>query len=135
MSKTSVSGLVATTPRHIVTAEGLGITSFRLAETIEKLDPKTGKSDWDSTNWYTISILGVGAFNVADSIDKGDRVLVSGNLKIRDWDNGETTGTSVEIVADAIGHDLNYGTSVFTRTQLTTPEHICNCNKCEKRKA
>jgi len=34
--------------------------------------------------------------------------MALGRLKIRDWDNGERSGTSVEIDADAIGLDLNF---------------------------
>ena len=34
----AVSGIVATTPRHIVTSEGLAITSFRLASTQRRFD-------------------------------------------------------------------------------------------------
>jgi single-strand DNA-binding protein len=37
---------------------------------------------------------------------------------VRDWDNGERAGTSVEIEAESIGHDLSWGSAVFTRTVL-----------------
>ena len=49
---------------------------------------------------------------------KGDRIIVTGKLRVRDWDNGERTGTSVEIEADSIGHDLSWGSAKFTRTVL-----------------
>ena len=52
------------------------------------------------------------------SINKGDRIIVQGTLRIRDWDNGERNGTSVEVEAEAIGHDLAWGTGVFTRKVL-----------------
>ncbi len=39
-------------------------------------------------------------------------------MRVRDWDNGERAGTSVEIEAEAIGHDLSWGSAVFTRTVL-----------------
>lgn len=136
MSKISAKGLVCTTPRYLFTIDEVSILSFRLAETSENIDPRTGKVDSDSTNWYTITMFGRAAINGRDSIKKGDRVFVSGDLKIRDWDNGERTGTSVEIIADSVGHDLTYGTTVFTRTQLvqnTTeekPQHKCSCTGC-----
>jgi single-strand DNA-binding protein len=44
--------------------------------------------------------------------------VVSGRLKVRDWDNGERSGTSVEIEADSLGHDLVWGTTQFSRTVL-----------------
>jgi single-strand DNA-binding protein len=55
---------------------------------------------------------------MAGSISKGERIMVTGQLRVRDWDNGERAGTSVEIEAESIGHDLNWGTAVFTRTVL-----------------
>jgi single-strand DNA-binding protein len=70
------------------------------------------------TNWFTITAFKKLALTTAESISKGDRILITGTLKVRDWDNGERSGTSVEIEADAIGHDLSWGTSTFTRTVL-----------------
>jgi single-strand DNA-binding protein len=85
-----------------------------------------------TTNWYTISSFNTLAINTASSLTKGDRVVVVGSLKIRDWDNGERAGTSVEVEATVVAQDLNYGTTEFKRTWETKP-HTCNCNKCEKR--
>ena len=114
----SISGLVATTPRHLVTQEGLPITSFRLAASSRRYDRK--KNSWidGETNWFTITCFRQLAINSAASINKGERVLLSGKLKIRDWDNGERTGTSVEVEADSLGHDMSWGTSAFSRTVL-----------------
>jgi single-strand DNA-binding protein len=126
MSSISIQGLVATTPRHLITQEGLPITSFRLAE----YDP-SGKNE--TTNWYTITSFKTLGINTAKSISKGDRIVVVGELKIRDWDNGERSGTSVEVEATTLGHDLSFGTSKFSREQIT-PQHSCNCDKCDKRK-
>ena len=38
MEKITVTGLVATTPRHLVTADNLPITSFRLASSQRRFD-------------------------------------------------------------------------------------------------
>ena len=114
----TVSGPVATTPRHLVTQEGLPITSFRLASSKRRFD-RTKKIWVDGeTNWFTINSFRQLAINSASSISKGDRIVVSGRLKVRDWDNGERSGTSVEIEADCLGHDLVWGTSEFSRTVL-----------------
>ncbi len=114
----TVSGLVATTPRHLVTQEGLPITSFRLASSKRRFDRT--KKIWveGETNWFTINSFRQLAINSASSISKGDRIVVSGRLKVRDWDNGERSGTSVEIEADCLGHDLVWGTTEFSRTVL-----------------
>ena len=114
----TVSGLVATTPRHLVTQEGLPITSFRLAASKRRYD-RTKKTWVDGeTNWFTITSFRQLAINSASSISKGDRIVATGRLKVRDWDNGERTGTTVEIEVDSLGPDLGWGTAEFTRTVL-----------------
>lgn len=114
----TVAGLVATTPRHLVTQDGLPITSFRLAAANRRFDRTQNRWLDGETNWYTVTGFRQLAINSASSVNKGDRVLVSGKLRIRDWDNGERAGTSVEIEAETIGHDLTWGTNNFTRTIL-----------------
>ena len=56
------------------------------------------------------------AINVVGSIAKGQRIVVVGRLRVRDWENGDRAGTTVEIDADALGHDLAWGSAVFTRS-------------------
>jgi len=114
MDKITLTGLVATSPRHLVTQEGLPVTTFRLA---------TAEND-GPTNWYTVQTYRTLAINVASSISKGERVILTGSLRIRDWDNGERAGTSVEVEATSIGHDLSYGTAEFTRTSIVKDEEL-----------
>ena len=114
----SVSGLVATTPRHLVTQDGLPITSFRLAANLKKFDRALNRWVDAETNWFTVTCFRQLAINLSTSVQKGERIIVTGRLKIRDWDNGERAGTSVEVEAEHVGHDLFWGTSVFTRTVL-----------------
>ena len=114
----TVSGLVATTPRHLVTQDGLPITSFRMAASHRRFDRTANKWVDAETNWFTVTAFRQLAINAAGSVSKGERVLVTGKLRVRDWDNGERAGTSVEVEAEALGHDLTWGTATFTRTVL-----------------
>ena len=115
----SVTGLVATTPRHLVTQDGLPITSFRLAASLRKFDRTLNRWVEAETNWFTITSFRQLAVNASMSVSKGDRILVMGRLRVRDWDNGERAGTSVEIEAESIGHDLVWGSTTYTRTVKT----------------
>ena len=112
----TITGLVATTPRVITTEEGLTISSFRLASTRRQFDKDTEKWTDGETNWFTVTCFRQLAKNVAQSLHKGERVIVAGTLRIREWDNGERVGTTVEIEADSAGHDLQLGVTVFTRS-------------------
>lgn len=117
----TVTGLVATAPRHIKTSEGLTITSFRLASNQRRFDRSANKWVPGDTNWYTVTSFRHLATNSASSIFKGDRVLVTGRLRVRNWGSGEKNGTSVELEADALGHDLSWGSASFTRTISSSP--------------
>ena len=112
----TVTGVVATTPRAVTTTNGTRITSFRLASQLRRYDRTQGKWVDGTTNWFSVAAFRRLAEHTADSLQKGERVLVHGRLRIRDWENGERTGTVVEIEADAIGHDLAWGCSSFTRS-------------------
>lgn len=111
----AVHGFVATKPRHLVTNEGLPITSFRLVTTRRRYNRQT--STWESadTNWYTVSAFRQLARNIVGCVSKGDPVIVSGRLSVREWE-GERSGVTVEIEADSVGHDLVWGSSAFVRT-------------------
>lgn len=109
MNKTQVTltGLVGTTPRQARNPELTQETVFRLV-TVENEESA-------KTNWFTVKCFGQLAENVFASIQKGNRVVLTGDLEVNDWDNGERTGTSVEVIVSAIGHDLTYNTTVNTR--------------------
>lgn len=111
----SVNGFVATPPRAVRTGDGLPITTFRLATSARRYDPKAGQWVDGDTNWFTVSAFRALATNIERSIEKGQRVLVQGRLRVRTWVKEDRRGTSVEIVADGVGHDLSWGTATFTK--------------------
>jgi single-strand DNA-binding protein len=115
----TLTGLVATTPRHITTSEGLAITSFRLASSQRRYDRVQQRWIDGDTNWYTVSAFRNLAQNAATSVSKGDRVILTGRVRIRDWENTDRSGTTVEVEAESVGHDLTWGTAVYTRTTTT----------------
>jgi single-strand DNA-binding protein len=113
---TTLTGVVATIPDHRVTGTGLAITSFRLACSHRRFDKETKAWVDGETNWYTVSAFRHLAFNTARSLRKGEHVLVTGRLHVRNWAKDDRRGTNVEVEADAIGHDLFWCTTVFARS-------------------
>lgn len=110
-----VVGTVATDPKLTKSAGRAAFCSFRLACNERRYD--TEKQDWvdSDTNWFTINSFRGLADHAVASFAKGDRVMVAGRLRVRDWSNGEKSGTSTVVEAEALGHDLRWGTSVFTK--------------------
>jgi single-strand DNA-binding protein len=111
----TVTGIVATTPHHLVTSSGLAISSFRLASGQRRFD--RAKQTWvdAETNWYTVSTFRQLAHNVVRSVRRGEHVVVAGRLRVRDWHNADKNGTAIEIEADSVGHDLTWCTTTYLR--------------------
>ena len=118
MNTVTAAGIVATTPRHVQTDEGLDITSFRLASNRRRYDDELQQWVDVDTNWYSVVAFRALAANAEKSLRKGDRVVVSGRVRIRDWEHDSGSGTSVEVEADALGHDLLWGTTTYTRSSV-----------------
>lgn len=112
----TIVGTAGTSPQTKVTPTGRSVTSFRLASNIRRRDPETGTWVDAGTNWYTVSAWASLGEHVATSISQGEPVIVVGRLRVESWGEGERRGTSVDIVADSIGHSLQFGTSSYTRT-------------------
>ncbi len=64
------------------------------------------------------------------SVGRGDPLLVTGRMRVREWDNGEgkARGYAAEIEATAIGHDLSRGTSAFRRAVRARPELVAKAS-------
>ncbi|MCC9174378.1 single-stranded DNA-binding protein [Arthrobacter sp. zg-Y179] len=113
----TLRGYVATDLRQNTTDNGLAVASFRMCTTERRYDRDTGGWQDGQTNWYAVSLFRQLATNAAFSIHKGDRVVVTGRLRLRQWvtEDGRS-GTSADIDADTVGHDLMWGTASFRRT-------------------
>ena len=112
-------GTVATAPKLIQIAPEVTLCSFRLACNERRYDRERGEWVDGDTNWFTVSVFRQMAAHAAASFSKGDRVIVNGRLRVRRWEQKEKdrSGLSVEIDADALGHDVRWGTSRFTKQQ------------------
>ncbi|MFS0732864.1 single-stranded DNA-binding protein [Microbacterium sp. 1P10UB] len=114
----TVTGNIATEPDLKQTSAG-AVTSFRLACTQRRFDRSTNAWVDGATNWYTVSMFRGLADHAYKSLQKGHRVLLTGRLRLREWDNGTKKGLTAEIEADAIGHDLRWGTTAYEKSRTS----------------
>lgn len=98
------------------TRGGGSVAAFRLAVGERRLDKERGEWVDAHTNYYSISVFGDLGANALRSLRKGERVVLSGRLRLREWETETKRGVSADVVADAIGHDLRWGTTRFDRT-------------------
>lgn len=113
----TISGNIGNDPTKNQTRAGKPVINFRVGSSHRYLDQRTGEWTDGGTSWYAVSAFGSLAENAKASLHCGDAVVVTGRLKVKEWEANGKKGVDVEIVADAIGHDLNWGTSGFARRQ------------------
>ncbi|MFM1986919.1 MAG: single-stranded DNA-binding protein [Actinomycetota bacterium] len=99
------------------TSSGVSVASFRIASNSRRFDKKSNSWIDQEPSFLSITAWSQLAENVALSIHKGQAIVVTGKLKVKQWQDADKSGTSVEIDAIAIGHDLNRGTSEFTKVK------------------
>ena len=109
----TIVGRVATDPTQAQTGGGVPVTNFRLASTHRRFDAATQEWTDSGTNWFSVAAFRSLGENAKASLRTGDSVIVTGRLKIRNWESNGKHGTSVDIDADSIGHDLRWGTTAY----------------------
>ncbi len=114
---TTVIGNAVTDVSLRVTSSGTSVASFRIASNARRFDKSTSSWIDQEPSYLSITAWSQLAENVALSVHKGQGLVVTGKLKVRQWQDADKSGTNVEIDATAIGHDLNRGTSEFTKVK------------------
>jgi len=114
---TTVIGNAVTDVSLRVTSTGASVASFRIASNSSRFDKSTSSWIDQEPSYLSITAWSQLAENVALSVHKGQPLVVTGKLKVRQWQDADKSGTNVEIDAIAIGHDLNRGTSEFTKVK------------------
>ena len=114
---TTVIGNAVTDVSLRVTSSGTSVASFRIASNSRRFDKSTNSWIEQEPSYLSITAWSQLAENVALSVHKGQGLVVTGKLKVRQWQDADKSGTNVEIDATSIGHDLNRGTSEFTKVK------------------
>lgn len=115
----TIIGNVAAPPERHQSGTGPAVTRLRIASSPRRFDRDSARWIDGPTSWYSVSAFRSLGDNAFASLSKGDRVVLTGRLKIRSWESGDKRGTDAEIEADAIGHDLLWGTSTFERANAS----------------
>lgn len=114
----TVVGNLTSDPELRFTASGAAVSNFTVASTPRIFNKNTQEWDDGEALFLRCSIWRQPAENVAESLTKGQRVIVTGRLKQRSFeDKDQNKRTVIELEADEIGPSLRYATAKVQRTE------------------
>ena len=113
----TVIGNLASDPELRFTASGHAVANFTIAQTPRSYDKQTSQYVDDETLWFRGSVWREAAENVAETLTKGMRVVATGRLKARSFEDKKTgqTRTNWELDVDEIGPSLRWATAQVNR--------------------
>jgi single-strand DNA-binding protein len=112
----TVVGNLTADPELRYTQGGLAVANFTIASTPRTFDRQT--NDWKDGDalFLRASCWREFAEHVAGSLTKGSRVIATGRLTQRNYDDRDgNKRTSIELQVDEIGPSLRYATAQVTR--------------------
>ena len=107
-------GKVVSDIRYAQSQDGHGNARFRILVKERRFDRTTNRFVEAEPSFFTVLSWRHLADNVKASVRRGDPIVVSGKLRVREWraDDG-SHGAVAEISANSVGHDLSRGQSRF----------------------
>ncbi len=114
----TIKGRLCADPSVFTTRAGAPMTKFRVAQSGRR---QVQPGQWEDTepSFYDVLAYRSLAANIGVSLRKGHPVTVHGRQRVVQWrrDDGQVF-VNVEIEADAVGHDLTFGTTAFARVGM-----------------
>lgn len=108
-------GNVVSEIRSATTATGVPMAKFRFGVSPRKFDRETNQWTYGESSYYTVVAWRRLAEHTLSSVDRGDPLVVTGKLNVREWVRDDRWHVNAEVEAWSLGHDLTRGTSQFTR--------------------
>ena len=118
----TVVGNVVSDPVMRATKSGKVFVSFRIAATERRYHRDAGGWRDGETLFLGVTAWRALAENAANSLSKGQPVIVHGRLRHVSWEHEGQRRTASEVEAYEIGHDLNRGTTAFTKGSRVSPD-------------
>ena len=111
-----ITGNLVEDPSLRFTPSGAAVANFTVASTPRTFDRQSNEWEDGDTLFLPCSIWRQAAEHVAESLTKGTRVIVTGRLKQRSYDDREGNKRTIyEVDVEEIGPSLARATAVVTR--------------------
>jgi single-strand DNA-binding protein len=120
-----LTGFVARDPElHVIKETRTAVAKVRVGSPSRYLNRATGEWADGDVSYFDVTCWRYLAMNVKASLHKGDRVTLQGKFRTRTWtDNENRPRTNMEIIADAVGHNLTSGWTIYNRA-ATNPSKV-----------
>ena len=120
-SNVTIVGNITRDPEIRYTANGAAKASFGVA--VSRRWQNRNTQEWEEqTSFFNVVAWRQLAENVGASLAKGSRVVVSGRLEQRSWENDQGEKRSiVEIVADDVAPSLRFATAEVHKVERSGP--------------
>jgi single-strand DNA-binding protein len=113
----TVVGNLTADPELRYTQNGLAVANFTIASTPRTFDRQSNEWKDGEALFLRASVWREFAEHVAGSLNKGSRVIATGRLKQRSYDDRDgQRRTAIELEVDEIGPSLRYATAQVTRS-------------------
>jgi single-strand DNA-binding protein len=118
----SITGNLTRDPELRFTPSGQPTASFGVA--VNRRWQNRQSQEWEeATSYFDVVCWGQLAENAAQSLGKGARVVVTGRLDQRSWENQDGERRSkIEITADEVAPSLRWATMNITKNERRGPE-------------
>jgi single-strand DNA-binding protein len=113
----TVVGNVVSDPRTRRTDKGVWVSNFRVASTSRRYDAALGRFVDGDTLFLNVTCWRALAENVEASVHKGNPVIVTGRIRMREYEKDEAKRLSYDLEATSVGLDLARGTAEFRKAQ------------------
>lgn len=115
----TVIGNITRDPELRFTPSGQARATFGLAVNRRWQNRQT--QDWEEqVSFFNVTAWGDLGDNASESLQKGARVIVTGRLEQRQWEQEGQKRSKIEVVADEIGPSLRWANAVVTRNERRT---------------
>ena len=116
LNKVMIIGNVGRDPELRYTPNGVAVTNMRVAVNRRMFNKDSNSWDDKLDGYFTVNVWRDHAENVAESLKRGTRVLVTGRLISRSYENkeGETRWVT-EIEADEVCPSLRWATAKVSK--------------------
>jgi single-strand DNA-binding protein len=115
----TLAGYVAREPIYTKVNDTTPKVIVRVAWSSRYVDRVTGEWRDGKPSFANVNCWRKQGSNVVMSLRKGQPVVVTGRLQVREYDDKQgRRRTAVDIEADAVGHDLSRGVGIFRRLRV-----------------